>query len=277
VSKLLITGGSSYLGQHLVPMALNSFELYYTFFQHDPLSLAQGVMLDVCDETAVHQLIHTQNPTTIIHLVGSNRPPYEDTIRLGTKFVTEAAINVGARLIHLSTDSIFDGTKAPYDETAVPAPINRYGRAKADAEDIVQQHPDHVIVRTSLIYGLELMDRGTGWMVAALKAGKPVTLFNNQFRNPIWAKTLSAACLELTSLSFTGILNIAGQQTTSRADFALKMLDWWQLSQRDTLTIAPSTDKQWPLDCELDLKLATAVLQTPLYGVDELLQRTSQL
>ncbi|MCP5100040.1 MAG: SDR family oxidoreductase [Chloroflexi bacterium] len=273
MTKLLITGGSSYLGQHLVPMALHDFDVTYTFFRSNPLGLLQGTKLDVCDETAVSTLISTHNPTVIIHLVGSNRGDYKDTIRLGTKHVTQAATQVGARLIHLSTDSIFDGTQAPYDETAVPTPINAYGRAKANAETIVKQHPNHVIVRTSLIYGLEIMDHGTSWMAAILKEGKPVTLFSNQRRNPVWANTLCAACLELIRLPFTGILNIAGQQPLSRSAFALKMFDWWQVQPRDTLNIAPSTGDQWPIDCEMDLTLATAVLTTPLLGVDDVIQQ----
>jgi dTDP-4-dehydrorhamnose reductase len=111
------------------------------------------------------------------------------------------------------------------------------------------------------------MDHGTRWMAEALRAGQPVTLFDNQFRNPVWVDSLSRACLELANHAYTGILNVAGQQRLSRADFALRLLDWWGIEQRQTLTIGPSEGDQWPLDCTLDLSRATAVLQTPLPGV----------
>lgn len=270
--RLLVTGGSSYLGQALVPTAVSHFATTYTYFRNDPLQQANGTQVDLRDETAVRQLITEIQPHVIIHTAGSNRgDDMAAVIRLGARHITQAAKQVGARLIHISTDSIFAGDAAPYDETAVPTPINEYGRAKADAEAIVSEYAAAVIVRPSLIYNLEMMDRGTSWMVAALKAGEPVTLFSNQLRNPVWTGTLVNACLELAVHSFRGIINIAGTQVLSRAEFGVKMLDYWAVPERDTLTIAPYTGNEWPLNCELDLNLATAVLKTPLISVDELL------
>jgi dTDP-4-dehydrorhamnose reductase len=274
--RILITGGGSYLGRNLVPLAAQSHLVCYTFFQNDPLGLAFGEQLDVREATAVTQRITQFQPQAIIHTVGSNRgSDMGNVIRQGTQNVVRAAADVGARLIHLSTDSIFDGLNPPYDETAVPSPVNEYGRAKADAEAIVAAHPNHVIIRTSLIYGLQEIDHGTSWMARALMAGEPVQLFDNQIRNPVWVETLSRACLELTNHDFTGILNVAGRQVMSRAEFSLKMLDYWQIESRDTLSIGPSATGRWPLDCRLDLRQGTAVLTTPLLGVDEAMKGKS--
>ncbi|MBE2220255.1 MAG: SDR family oxidoreductase [Anaerolineae bacterium] len=271
--KILITGGSSYFGQQLVPLALPDFEVCYTYFQNDPLALPNGYRLEIRDETAVSRLISSFQPDCIIHLAGSNRgADMAAVIVQGTNHVTQAAAQANIRLLHMSTDVVFDGLKPPYDETAVPTPVNAYGQAKAEAEAIVQNYPNHVIIRTSLIYSLEQMDHGTSWMVAALREGKPVTLFNNQLRNPVWATTLGQACLELATNSFTGILHVAGGQTMTRADFSLKMLEWWGITERDTLTIGPSTSGDWPLDLTLDVGKGTAVLQTPLLSVDQVIQ-----
>lgn len=273
--RILITGGSSYLGQHLVPLAAANHDVVYTYFSHDPLQLPHREWLDVRDDTAVNQLIKSYRPQVIIHTAGSNRgDDMEAVIRLGTQHITAAATAVNARLIHLSTDSIFRGDAAPYDDTAVPDPVNGYGRAKADAEVIVQTHPNAVIIRTSLIYSLTMMDQSTVWTLKALRAGQPVTLFDNQIRNPVWAETLSQACLELAQNDFTGILNVAGRQAMTRAEFGLKLLRQWGIHETEyaSLTIGPSTSGEWSLNCELDLRRATAVLNTPLYGVDEVLQ-----
>lgn len=271
--KLLVTGGSSYLGQQLVPLALPDFEVCYTFYNQDPLLLPAGVRLDVRDETAVSHLIATFQPDVIIHLAGSNRgDDMAAVIVQGAAHITQAAQQIDARLIHLSTDCVFSGLEPPYDETAVPTPVNAYGRAKTEAETIVQQAARHVIIRTSLIYSLDKMDHGTQWMAQALQKGEPVTLFDNQVRNPVWVQSLCQALLELTSHTFTGILHVAGSQAMTRAAFSLKMLDWWRISPRDTLRIGPSTGGQWPLDLTLDVGRATAVLQTPLPGVDAVLE-----
>lgn len=275
VSRLLITGGSSYLGQHLVPMAVKqvSSEVTYTFYQNDPLRTAQGRWLNVLDETAVAQLIGDVRPDAIIHTIGSNRSrDMEAVIRQGTEYVTRAASAVGARLVHISTDVIFDGRQGPYDESAQPRPLNAYGRAKVGAEIHAGGHDNCVIVRTSLIYGLKKMDHGTRWMAEALQADKPVTLFSNQRRNPVWVESLCRACLELAAGSTVGVLNVAGDQVISRADFALRMLDWWGITRRNTLSIGPYDGEQWPLDCSLSLGRAKSVLSTPLPGVDAVLE-----
>ncbi|MFQ5434255.1 MAG: sugar nucleotide-binding protein, partial [Anaerolineae bacterium] len=215
--RLFITGGSGYLGQHLTPLALASSafsEIRYTYFQNDPLNHAAGVPLDVRQPTAVANCIADFQPDVIIHTIGSNRgDDLERVIVGGTEHVAQAAGS--ARLIHLSTDCVFDGKTPPYAETAVPTPINAYGRAKIHAETIVRQHPNHVIVRTSLIYSLRLMDHGTRWMAQALQASRPVTLFANQVRQPVWADSLSRSLLELSTHDFTGILHIAGAQIMS--------------------------------------------------------------
>ncbi len=277
MARVLITGGSSYLGQHLVPLAQQSHVVCYTFFSQDVLDLPGGVQLDVRDETAVTQLVTQFQPDAIIHTVGSNRgADIRQVIERGTYHITQGAAAVGARLIHLSTDSIFNGRldaahPPPYDESARPSPVNEYGRAKAQAESLARQHSNHVIIRTSLIYGLQKMDHGTAWMAKALKAGQPVILFDNQIRNPVWVQTLSQACLELIAHGYVGIVNVAGQQTLSRAAFSLKMLNYWAIHPRTSLSIGPSQHDQWPLDCRLNLQLANQILRTPLLGVDAVL------
>lgn len=275
MTTLLVTGGSSYLGQHLLPLASVRFDTHYTYYEHNPAITVQGHRLNVRDGTAVARLISHLQPAIIIHTVGSNRPAdMVDVIVEGTAHMTAAARAAGARLIHISTDVVFDGRDAPYDETARPSPLHAYGRAKAQAETLVAAHDNSVIVRTSLIYGLQQIDRGTAWMAGALRAGQPVTLFTDQLRNPVWVETLGRACLELAGGNYRGILNVAGEQVLSRAEFGLRMLDWWEIAERQTLAYGRSDPARWPRDCTLDLTRARALLATPLPGVDAVLQAT---
>jgi len=272
--RLLITGGSGYLGRHLVRRVAAGWpgEWRYTTFSTDPLGLPQGVRLDLRDRAAVARFVAEFAPDAVIHTAGSNRTPDITAVIVdGTRHVAEAAARAGARLVHLSTDSVFGGDRAPYDESAPPAPLNDYGRAKAAAEALALAHPNAVAVRTSLIYGLDEIDNGTAWMVEALRAGQPVTLFTNQRRNPIWVETLAAACLELVDNPYTGVLNVAGRQVTTRAEFALRLLDWWGVGERATLALAEDNGRRWPLDCAMDVRLAERLLRMPLPGVDEVL------
>lgn len=271
MTRLLITGGSGYLGRHLARRVAAQWSgaWAYTTHSRDPLALPQGMALDVRDGPAVARLVADFAPDVIIHTAGSNTTlDMTAVIVEGTRHVVAAAQAAGARLIHLSTDSIFDGTAAPYDETARPAPLHAYGRAKAAAEALVSAHANAVIVRTSLIYGLAEMDNGTAWLAAALRAGQPVTLFTNQWRNPVWVESLVGACLELVDSPYRGVLNVAGRQAMSRADFGLRLLDWWRVSERATLALGADESGCWPLDCRLDVGRAAGLLVTPLLGVD---------
>ncbi len=274
-TRLLITGGSGYLGRHLARQVAATWpgEWRYTTFSADPLARPQGVRLDLRDGAAVARFVADFAPDAIIHTAGSNlTPDMAGVIVDGTCHIATAAAAVGARLVHLSTDALLGGDAAPYDESAPPAPRNDYGRAKAAAEALALAHPNAVAVRTSLIYGLAEMDNGTAWMAAALRAGQPVTLFTNQRRNPVWVETLAAACLELVDHPYTGVLNVAGQQVLTRAAFALRLLAWWGVGERATLTLVVDTSGRWPMDCALDVSLAGRLLRTPLLGVDEVLR-----
>lgn len=278
MARLLITGGSSYLGQHLLPLAAPTHETSYTYFTHDPIQARAAYGLDVCDATAVDELMKRLKPEIIIHTVGSNRSAdMFNVITTGTRHITQAARTAGARLIHISTDVVFNGQNGPYSEDAPPTPVHEYGRAKAEAEIIAGKHPDHAIVRTSLIYGLQIMDRGTAWVVESLRSGQPVTLFNDQRRNPVWANTLSLACLELAVNDHQGILNVAGEQILTRAEFGSRMLDWWDVVDRSSISIGPSDHEKWPADCTLDLSRAASLLKTPLLSVDAVLSQNHGL
>lgn len=276
MTRLLVTGGSSYLGRHLLAAAADAgHDVLYTYFSNPVAAPGMARQLDMRDGDAVRRVVADFGPEVIIHTAGSNRPAetMDAVIRQGAANVRQAAGACGARLVHISTDVIFDGQRAPYSEEDPPTPIHEYGRAKAAAEQEVQRHEDHVIVRTSLIYGLERMDRGTRWIVDGLRAGKRVTLFVDQVRNPVWVQSLSDACLELAESDYRGILHVAGAQRLSRAEFGLRMLDWWQVTARETLSFGPCDGQRWPLDCTLDISRAQGLLRTPLPGVDDVLKQ----
>lgn len=271
MQRVLITGGSGYLGRHLVPLARERYEVHYTYFQNDSLALSGSSRLDMLDREAVLRLAEEFHPDAIIHSAGSNRSPnMEAVIVEGARHIAEAAGLNRARLVHVSTDVVFDGRHGPYREGDQVNPLHAYGQAKAAAEEIVATYADQTTVRTSLIYGLDIMDSSTEWIVASLRAGEEVTLFDDQWRNPVWVHALSQACLELAESTFQGILHVAGEQEMTRADFGLKLLDWWSIGERPGLRLGPSDDR-WPRDCRLDISLAQQVLTTRLPGVDEVL------
>lgn len=280
---LLITGGSGYLGRYLTAKAVDSFQVYTTYTRHpDQIKAGQALSLDLTRRDDVLRLITNLAPQAIIHAAAVNPGSGNDeTMRqvnaLGSRYVAEAAIAVGARLVHVSSDMVHNGKNAPYTDDASPSPLSGYGRSKAEAEAAVAEiYPAAAIVRTSLIYGLAEMDRGTGGFVARLRAGQPLVLFSDSIRQPVWVESLAEALLRLAgpNADFAGLLNVAGRQALSREEFGRRMLQWWQVDPGELLQSGRAADisDTIPLDLRLTVTKAEQLLQQELFGVDETLQ-----
>jgi dTDP-4-dehydrorhamnose reductase len=230
------------------------------------------------NQAAVSQLIADLNPNAIIHTAainpGDSQADMMTVNATGSRYVAEAAVAVGARLIHMSTDVVHNGKNAPYADDAPPSPLNVYGRSKAAAEAAVARVAPHAaIVRTSLIYGLQEMDRGTAGFVERLKSGQPLVLFNDVIRQPIWVDSLAEALLKLVHVDFGGLLNVVGRQAMTREEFGRRMLAWWQVDAQGLLQSGRAADisSAIPLDLRMSVAKAEQLLQITLPGVDEVL------
>ena len=272
---MLITGGSGYLGGWVVRLARAHWDVTATFLAHTPDEPgADWHRLDVREKAQVESLMHQIHPTVVVHTAALNPMQATDFDAVnvdGTRHVARAAAGIGARLIHISTDALFDGQKGNYTEDDPPSPITPYGRSKALAEEAVRDAGgEAVTVRTSLIYGWQpTVARAAQWMLDDLRAGKPVRLWTNELRCPIWVEDLAAAVVELAGLSYTGVLNMAGAQTLSRYEFGTRLLRFHGV---DPSSVTPA-DKPTPLDGTLDCSRARELLETPLPGVDEVLTK----
>ncbi len=270
--KLLVTGGSGYLGAGILERAPKDWQIAATYLTQ-PIA-AEGVAaarLDMRDAAAVESLVARFHPDAVIHtaamMVGSEM---NATNADGTRHIARAAGRTHARLIHLSSDVIFDGEHAPYDESAVAAPISAYGVSKAWAEAAVNSEcPTAVIVRTSLIYGFHPLDARTRQMLA----GEMPLLFTDEYRCPIFRNDLVDALLELVASDYVGVLNIAGPQRLSRYEFGAKLADAFCSPRRFAPALASSSPVPRPRDCTLDISLAQRLLHTRLRGVNEVLTR----
>jgi dTDP-4-dehydrorhamnose reductase len=240
-----VTGATGFLGRELLRLAPG----------------ATGERVDVRDGGAVAHLLRRLRPGVVIHTAYRQGGPDEWEVNVeGSENVAHAAAAVGARLLHLSTDVVFDGrTGAPYVESAPPSPCTTYGAAKAEAERrVAAAHPAALIVRTSLIVG------GPGHEPSKheLAARDPAAvLFEDELRSPIQVGDLAAALLELVPAGLAGVLHVAGADDLSRAELGA-------LVAGGPVRRAPAPAGR-PLDCRLDSSLARALLRTPLRGARE--------
>jgi dTDP-4-dehydrorhamnose reductase len=241
---LHVTGATGYLGSELVRLRRD----------------ASTERVEIRDAAAVLGLFERIRPDVVVHTAYRQDDDAVNTD--GSENVARAAAAVGARLVHLSTDVVFDGRKgAPYVEDDPLSPVTDYGRAKAEAERRVRAaHPEALIVRTSLLYGGARPSRHE------LAAHDPeFTFFTNEIRSPVHVTDLAQALLELVAHDVQGPLHVAGADAVSRAELA-------ELIRGEPVRRAPAPASR-PLDCSLDSARAQALLATRLRGVREVLGR----
>ncbi len=270
----LVTGATGLLGSQVVRQAAGRAPLWGTWFSQQPVpcSGVDYVQLDVGDPQAVRQLVQRLRPRAIIHAAYRKHGPDLQRVTVqGARHIAQAASEVGARLVHVSSDVLLDGEHAPYDEAALPAPLHPYGQAKADAEAAVRQAaPDAAIVRTSLICRLDPPDPISAWIIDSLRQGQPITLFTDEVRSPVWVQDLAAALLELAEMSLAGVLNVAGPQPLSRYEMGVRLARQHGLDVQG-ISAGQSLDSglRRPRNCTLDVRLAQRLLRTHLRSYDE--------
>jgi dTDP-4-dehydrorhamnose reductase len=270
--RLLVTGGSGYLGREILRRAPGAVGTAFTG--------AGDVRLDVRDADAVAGVVGSVEPACVIHTAYARAGDAAwDTNVSGARNVAVAAAAAGARLVHLSTDVVFAGDAGrPYVEADAPRPVTAYGRSKAEAEAAVRAaHPGAVIVRTSLIYGGPELSNHERAVLDAVDGASGMAFFADEIRCPAHVGDLAEAILELARLPFAGPLHIAGSDAVSRHEFArLVAAAYGRDEALVDATLSAARPDPRPLDCRLDCAQARSLLGARMRGVREVLQGPSR-
>lgn len=279
--RLLITGASGYLASRLVPVAAERCEVVAISrsapTERSDWGPARWEQADLLDAPGIRALIERIRPTAIINGAAANPGSADSFVvnEVGAANLAAAASAVDVRVVHVSSDIVHSGNHAPYGDLAAPEPINDYGRSKADGEAAVLAGcPEAVVVRTSLIYGLAEMDRGTRGFADRLEAGEELSLWDDAIRQPVWIDALSDGLVRLAidHRDESGTMNVAGSQTLSRAQFGRKLLEYWGVDTTGLVLGSAVDVPGQPLDLTMTFDRATA-LDLDLAGVDEVLGR----
>ncbi len=136
--------------------------------------------------------------------------------------VARSARKLGAHLVHVSTDYVFDGEHGPYDEQALPNPRGVYALTKHMGEQAARTFvPGCAIARTAVVYGWPAAGRPNfgAWLVGALEKGQPVKLFEDQFVSASFADSVAAMLVELGERKLGGVWNTCGADVVDRVTF----------------------------------------------------------
>ena len=240
--KFLVTGANGQLGQELQKL-LRERELDFVAFD--------SKQLDITNRVAVFATFEQVQPDVVLHAAAYTKVDVaEDEGRElnwqvnvnGTKNVTDAAKQYGAKLVAISTDYVFDGTQNnDYVETDAVNPQNAYGRAKLAGElAVTESGADAYIVRTSWVVG-EFGNNFVYTMQRLATTHPKLTVVNDQLGRPTWTRTLAEFMLHLIDVQATyGVYHLSNAGTTTWFEFAREIL-------KDTnVDVAPVTSAEFP-------------------------------
>jgi len=246
--KILITGSNGLLGQKLVA-------LLYLLPEVTLIATARGAnrdeiyedyiyeSMDITSEENVLTVFRKHKPDAVIHTAAMthvdqcelNKEVCVDQNITAVNHIVKASKEVGAFLLHVSTDFIFDGTHGPLTEEETPNPVNYYGWTKWEAEKSVENSGlKWAIARTVLVYGVvQDMSRSNIvlWVKNNLEAKKEINVVNDQWRTPTLAEDLAKGCWLIVQNQAEGIFNISGEEMLSPYELAHQVADVWKLDK----------------------------------------------
>ena len=171
------------------------------------------------------------------------------------------------RLVFISTDSVFDGTRGHYRESDMPGPLNAYARSKLAAERVVETIRNGLAIRTNF-FGRN--PRGAGlaeWLLRELGSGREITGFADVVFSPLHCVEAADLVVALATTEATGVLHLGASDAVSKLDFALLVADRFGLD-RSLVRSGNLADGDLaaarPLDTSLVSERASALLRRAL-------------
>lgn len=245
----------------------------------------KSVALDLEPPDHLHHQLQTLEPTLVIHTAGmtsveqcEQQPQDAKHANAGlTKNVAIATHRLGIKLVHISTDHLFSGSRPRVDEGETPAPLNVYARTKLQAEEWVrEENPRALVVRTNFFgWGHLYRQSFSDWIITSLQSGRRITMFEDMYFTPILADRLALVTHEMVTKEISGVLNIVGDERLSKYDFAVHVAERFGLPK--ALIVRGSMNKSEslvprPYDMSLDNTKASGLLGRPLGKVNEFLE-----
>jgi dTDP-4-dehydrorhamnose reductase len=261
MKRVLIVGSNGLLGQKVTDLFSRSknYEILNTSVEDKPFLKMNKFLyrhLDITHRNSAMKLVDDFLPEVIINTAAITNVDLCETERalawkvnvVGVENLVHAARMVGAKIIHFSTDYVFDGKSGPYAENDRVNPMSYYGRTKLASENVLRTSEiPHTIIRTMILYGIGklIKDNFALWLVNNLKENKQVRVVDDQIGNPTLVDDLAFAVLKVVEFDKNGLYHIAGNDLVSRYDFAIALA------------------KKFKFDKNLIIPIKTAILKQP--------------
>jgi len=226
--RILITGAFGQLG-HSLQSVLSKKSNYELVCTGRKIKKGQeGIPLDIRNQVALKEIINTTAPDILINLAAMTNV---DACELNPKLAGE--INVAGlehicdsfkgKIIHLSTDYVFDGTSGPYKEDDPLNPISIYGKTKLASEYILlEKDIKNLVIRGNVLYDYcpHTSASFLNWVVSSLKGNQEIKVVEDQFNNPTWTRSMSDIIKLSIENDLEGIIHWGDSEQISRFEFA---------------------------------------------------------
>ena len=235
--KFFITGGSGLLGERLATIASNDDEIVLS---HNSNPTKNTIKCDITDKNEVEKVINKNKPDTIVHCAAMTDVDLcEDEIDIayrinsdGTRNMAQAAENIGAKIIYVSTDFVFDGDKGYYSEDDEVNPLGIYAKSKYDGEVQLKKYSTNwAIARVSVLYGWHKKANFTTWVINQLRSNNSINIVTDQINSPTYADNAGEAIFEIAKQDKNGIYHTAGNDRINRFDFTQKIAEAFNLNK----------------------------------------------
>lgn len=271
--RILLTGASgklgSYLLQHLQssPHAVVAWSGTQAGKYFDiPLEA-----VDLADRSAIENAFKRAKPDAVIHTAARSsvaecleKPDLAQSVNVhATALLADLAAQQSSRMVHVSTDMVFNGGQGNYSEQAEPAPLSSYGRSKLAAEEPVLVHPSHVVVRVALLFGPTIVGRPAFFdqMQTAVRESQPFRLFHDEWRTPLSLRTAAQHLLAAADDAASGVFHLGGPERMSRLEMGQRLAAHLGLSA-ECLVSTSLADATAPEPRPADLSLDSSRWQT---------------
>ena len=241
MNERILLVGKGFLGTHIVlELQKKGVNIIATHHIHQNNSIS----LDITNSNQVKNLFEKQNPTHVINCAAlgdvdflqENKNIANKVNAIGAKNIAIACKKNKARLIHISTDAVFDGKKGNYVEKDLTNPVNVYGESKLQGEKEIRENTDDYVICRTNFFGIDPNGKNFfNWILNAIKEDKKINGFTDIVFSPLDTKTLSIMIVELLHNDYTGILHLAGDPI-SKFDFIQKVV---KFLKKDTRKIIP--------------------------------------
>jgi dTDP-4-dehydrorhamnose reductase len=254
VSRVLVIGASGFIGQYLVGHLLDrpGYQVSGTYHSRAvrdgpvrPRTVGEGCanwyQADLTEERGLDGVFEMVQPEVVVQLaamadVGACQRDYHLATKLnfiGTKNVTMLCDTYRARLVFLSTEYVFDGSRGNYREDETPAPTTHYGQTKWEAEQAVSQCGNSwSVIRTSLVYGWPAWaDRSNlvTRVIDNLAQGRPASGYTDQYRSPVYVADLVRGIVQVMEEDWSGVSHLGGPDWAHMGEFVTAVAESFNL------------------------------------------------